>query len=212
MSMDSSDALRMLLQESGMALESEAARRMSSYLTLLQKWNVRINLTSSTEWEVLGPMFREGIWAANRYPQGAISHLDIGSGAGFPALLLKIVHPNLHLELVESRLKKCQFLETAVHSLGLPDVQVHNTRLADWLRRHPQDASWDCVTWKAVRLSTEDLLRLSQHAKAHTQFWLFHGLALPWEESDAIRERFSLLRKEKIPGMREWNLSIYTTR
>jgi 16S rRNA (guanine(527)-N(7))-methyltransferase RsmG len=209
--MDAADALRILLREYSIAPESEAAGRLSQYLALLQKWNARVNLTSSTEWNVLGPMFREGIWAAKRYPEGAASHLDIGSGAGFPALLLKILHPHLHLELVESRGKKSLFLETAVHQLDLTQVQVHNARLSDCLRRQPPEAYWDCISWKGLKIGAGDLLQLRRHAKEHTEFWLFHGLELPWEESDEIHRRFSLLRKEKIPGMREWSLSIYTT-
>jgi 16S rRNA (guanine527-N7)-methyltransferase len=210
--LDSAAALRILLQQSSLPLESEAAKRMSAYLALLQKWNLRINLTSSTEWDVIGPMFREGIWASNRYPRGAVSHLDIGSGAGFPALLLKIIHPHLELELVESRVKKSQFLETAVHHLGLQGVRVTNARLSDCLRKHPEDAYWDCISWKAVKLGTEDLLQLHRHAREHTQFWLFHGRTLPWEESDEIRRKFSLLTKEKVPGRREWNLSVYAAK
>jgi 16S rRNA (guanine(527)-N(7))-methyltransferase RsmG len=210
--MDSTEALKALLEQSSMPPESEAAKRMSAFLALLKKWNVRINLTSSTEWEVIGPMFREGIWASTRYPLGAVTHLDIGSGAGFPALLLKILIPSLHLELVESRLKRSQFLETAVHHLGLREVRVHHARLSACLRQHSEDSYWDCISWKALRLNTADLLQLHRHAREHTQFWLFHGRDLPWEENEEIRRRFSLFRKERVPGRREWSLSIYTAK
>jgi 16S rRNA (guanine527-N7)-methyltransferase len=210
--MDSADALKMLLRESAIPLESEAAQRLTAYLALLEKWNARINLTSSTEWEIVGPMLREGIWASQRYPQEAASHLDIGSGAGFPALLLKILHPDVGMELVESRAKKSQFLESAVHSLGLQEVQVHNSRLSDWLSRCGEEAFWDCISWKALKLSAGDLLQLHRRARAHTQFWMFHGRESSWEETAEIRRKFSLLRKEKIPGRRESNLSIYTAR
>jgi 16S rRNA (guanine(527)-N(7))-methyltransferase RsmG len=210
--MDSVDALKRLLQESAIPLKSEEAQRLTAYFALLNKWNARINLTSSTEWEIVGPMFREGIWASKRYPQGAVSHLDIGSGAGFPALLLKILHPHIRLELVESREKKSQFLETVVHGLGLQAVRVHNARLLDWLRECGDDVFWDCISWKALKLSADDLLRLYRHARAHTQFWMFHGLESSWAETEEIRGKFSLLRKEKIPGRRESNLSIYKAR
>jgi 16S rRNA (guanine(527)-N(7))-methyltransferase RsmG len=210
--MDSADALRMLLQQAQLPLESEAAKRMTVYLALLQKWNRRMNLTSSTEWDVIGPLFEEGIWASNCYPHGAVSHLDIGSGAGFPALLLKILHPHLDLELVESRMKKSQFLEMAAHHLGLQGVRVNNARLSDCLRNHAADVYWDCISWKAVKLKAEDVLQLHRCAREQTQFWMFHGVDSAWEENEEIRRKFSLLRKEKMPGRRQWNLSIYAAK
>jgi 16S rRNA (guanine(527)-N(7))-methyltransferase RsmG len=210
--MDSAGALKLILMESAIAPESVAAQRLTAYLALLEKWNERINLTSSTDWEVIGPMFREGIWASKLYPSGAGTHLDIGSGAGFPALLLKILHPHIRLELVESREKKRQFLETAAYSLGLMDVEIRHARLHDYLNQCPEDQHWDCISWKALRLEAEDLLRLHGRAREQTQFWMFHGLEPSWEETEAVRQRFQLMRKEKIPGRREWNLSIYLAR
>ena len=161
---------------------------------------------------MIGPLFREGIWAAGLHPPGAAAHLDIGSGAGFPALLLKIFYPHLRLELVESREKKSQFLETAAYSLGLRDVRVYNARLSGYLRQCAEDKYWDCISWKAVKLSAEDLLLLHRHAQEQTQFWMFHGMEPSWEETEEIRHRFALLRKEKIPGRRESYLSIFAVK
>ena len=74
------EALQQLLMESSVPPNSEVAVRLKSFLILLEKWNSRINLASSTEWRVIGPMIREAIWAAAFYPPEAVSHLDIGSG------------------------------------------------------------------------------------------------------------------------------------
>ena len=117
MDMGSSEALDQLLMDSAIPPDSEIALRLTRYLGLLEKWNSRINLTSSTDWRVIGPMVREGIWAAQFYPPEAVSHLDIGSGAGFPALLLKSMIPRIELDMVERRERKCRFLETAAHAL-----------------------------------------------------------------------------------------------
>lgn len=104
--LESEEALRALIQEYGIASDSEPSRRLQTFLALLKKWNSRMNLTSSTRWDVVGPLFQEGFWAATLYSKQAVRHLDIGSGAGFPAILLKILNPHIRLDLVESREKK----------------------------------------------------------------------------------------------------------
>ena len=130
--METVEALTRLLKASEILPESEAGRQLAGYLALLHKWNARVNLTSSTDWRVIGPLFREGIWAGKLCPDSVFSHLDIGSGAGFPALLLKILNPRMALEMIESREKKSHFLETVAHQLGLVGVKVHNVRLSDY--------------------------------------------------------------------------------
>jgi 16S rRNA (guanine(527)-N(7))-methyltransferase RsmG len=203
------EALRRFLKASQIPVESETGRQLADYLALLEKWNARINLTSSTDWRVIGPMFREGIWAGKLYPAAVSSHLDIGSGAGFPALLLKILNPRMELELIESRERKSHFLETVAHQLGLVGVIVHGVRLSEFLRQCGRDRHWDCVSWKAIKLSSEDLLRLHAHGRHSTQFWMFHGREPAWEAARDVQQRFALARQEKVPGMKEWNLSIY---
>jgi 16S rRNA (guanine527-N7)-methyltransferase len=206
---ETAEALTRLLKASEILPESEAGQQLAGYLALLNKWNARVNLTSSTDWRVIGPLFREGIWAGKLYPDSVFSHLDIGSGAGFPALLLKILNPRMALEMVESREKKSHFLETAAHQLGLVGVKVRNVRLSDYLRDCDSAVHWDCVSWKAIKLSAKDLLQLHAHGRQSTQFWMFHGLEPAWEATGDVQQRFALARKEKVPGMNEWNLSIY---
>jgi 16S rRNA G527 N7-methylase RsmG len=197
------------LKESSIPLESEIAHQLAVFLALLNKWNSRINLTSSTEWHLIGPMFREAIWASRLYPAGAISHMDIGSGAGFPALLLKAMIPRIDLELVENRGKKSQFLETAAHAMGLGAVRVHHLSLSDYLQKCGPEKKWDCISWKALKLKTEDLFRLHAHTHRDTQLWMFHGREAALEDSQSIENRFCMVRNEKTPGMRKWELSIY---
>jgi 16S rRNA (guanine(527)-N(7))-methyltransferase RsmG len=206
--MKSADALNRLLEESSISSGSEAARRLTFYLALLEKWNSRINLTSTTDWSVIGPMFREAIWASSLYPSEAIAHLDIGSGAGFPALLLKLLIPRIDLELVDSCGKKMQFLETVVQALGIPGVRAHHASLSDHLRKSSRKR-WDCISWKALKLSSDDLLQVHAHSHPDTQVWIFHGKTLALVEPKAIGQRFELLRTERVPGTRESRLSIY---
>ena len=182
---------------------------LAEYLRLLRKWNERVNLTASTEWRDLRPLFQEAIWAADLYPTSHRSHLDIGSGAGFPALLMKILRPRMHLEMVESRTKRAVFLETVVHELGLQNVQVHNRRLESFLCERRQAPVWSVVSWKAVRLNWRQVSLLRQHSSSLTEFWIFHGEELPVEEPERALDGLSLVGKSRFPSVSKRYLSIY---
>jgi 16S rRNA (guanine(527)-N(7))-methyltransferase RsmG len=208
--MESAEGLKRLLDEWEIPPDSLSASRMTAYLTLLTKWNARINLTASTEWPVIEPMFREAIWTSRLYPADFLTHLDIGSGAGFPALLIKILVPRMQLELVESRERKGQFLEAASSRLGLDHVSVRQSRLKEFLATCPAEKRWDCVSWKALKLGLEDLSRLHARGLKGTRFFMYHGKEPALENADAMLKMFSLDRKERIPGTKDSHLSIYT--
>jgi 16S rRNA (guanine527-N7)-methyltransferase len=210
--MRSSEGLKRLIHEFGIPEDAQSARRLLGYLALLEKWNVRINLTATTEWQKIEPLFREGIWVSKLYSRNAMAHLDIGSGAGFPAIIIKILNPHIQLEMVESRSKKGVFLETAVHELGLAESAVHPERLNALLQHTAQEKAWDCISWKALKLESSDLLQLLEHAHPRTQFWMFHGKEPAVENPERIERHFMLLRSEKLPTMKEGYLSIYIPR
>src|SRR6476469_3021619 len=93
--------------------------QVSRYLQLLHKWNLRMNLIASAEWREIRPFVEEGMWSAGFYPEGSVRHLDLGSGAGFPAILIRIIKDQSLLDLVERRTKRAVFLQTVVRELGL---------------------------------------------------------------------------------------------
>jgi 16S rRNA (guanine527-N7)-methyltransferase len=203
------DELKKLLGESEIGLNSEIAAQLQTYLALLEKWNSRINLTSATAWNVVGPLFQEGIWASKMYPEDASNHLDIGSGAGFPAMVIRILRPEIQLDLVESRAKKGIFLETLASALKLDGIRVHAMRLQAFLQHRDRNKAWNCISWKGLKLSVEDLRLLLEHANAATQFWMFHGSELAVEVPEIFKQYFRLVRTEKFPGRKLWALSIY---
>jgi len=210
--MGSQDGLMQLLTESGIAGESNSAHRLLEYYALLEKWNSRINLTASTEWLDIKPLFLEGIWASQLYPPDALFHLDIGTGAGFPAVILGILVPRIHLEMVESRVKKGVFLETVVQALRMNQARVHQNRLDAFLRHGGDNTVWDCITWKGLKLRAKDLLRLRARTHPRTEFWMFHGGKPAMEEPEMIEANLRLLRNERFPFRNQWNLSIYLPR
>jgi 16S rRNA (guanine(527)-N(7))-methyltransferase RsmG len=207
---NSADELKQLMKRCGFLLNSEITDQMLTYLKLLEKWNARINLTSSTEWAEVRHLFQEGIWASRRYPDGPTAHLDIGSGAGFPGILLRILRPDMQLDMVESRGKRCVFLETVIDSLKMGGAKVNCMRLKEYLES--SDKVWDCVTWKALKLSSQDTRELILHSHQLTQFWMFHGKQLAVEEPKLMERDFKLIQSEELESRRSWLLSIYLPR
>ena len=208
--MNSADGLKELMEESGISLDSEMTSQLLIYLSLLEKWNSRINLTSTTEWPRLKLLFQEGIWASKLYHSEKAVHLDIGIGAGFPAVLLRILKPNIQLDMVESRAKKCVFLETLIDSLRMSRTSVHCMRLRTYLLNSSH--IWDCITWKALKLNNEDLSELRSHSHQFTEFWMFHGKQLAVEAPDTFEKDFKLVRSEGFDNRQSWFLSIYLPR
>ncbi len=202
------ESLGRLIARYGYGPESAAANLLAAYLALLAKWNARINLTAATDWSAIGWLFEEALWAARWYPQTAVHHLDIGSGAGFPAVPLKILRPAMRLQLVESRAKRSAFLETAAAELHLQETAVADCRIEDYLSA-AEMPPFDIVSWKAIRLSREAMKLLGKRSRPDTQFWLFHGKELPLADPACARDLMRLLRRAAFPGHPERWLSIF---
>lgn len=208
--MESQEKYKRIFDTLGAPVNPEAIEKLQIFVSLLKKWNSRINLTASNEWPLLERLILEGLWAAAMYPSGSLSHLDIGSGAGFPALPMCVALPHIRLDLVESRFKRVSFLETAANALNLPQIQVHHGRIAQFLDSSTR--KWDCVSWKALKLGTPDIMKILEHAHRDTQFWIFHGDTLAVEDSFALENILKLERREQFPFKSGWVLSIYLPR
>ncbi len=133
------------LTEAGMeALNDETATKFEAYLSLILRWNARINLTSiREESSILSNHLVESVICAAALPQGIATLLDFGSGAGLPGIPIALCRPEIAVTLAESRAKKAAFLREAIRVLGIP-VKVHADR-AEALR-----TVFDCVVLRAV--------------------------------------------------------------
>ena len=151
----------------GGELSEQQIYRITIYIDLLQRWNARINLTAVRDpEEIVTRHFGESFFAARHLldhaPQapnnispiariGGFHIHDIGSGAGFPGIPLKIWAPDVRLTLIESQNKKATFLKEVVRSLELADAEVVSIRA----EAHDQPA--DLVTLRAVERFQEVL-------------------------------------------------------
>ncbi len=135
----------------GLPLTETQLKQFAAYTSTLQIWNVRVNLTAITDPEgVVVRHFLDSLRCASAWGATPASLIDIGSGAGFPGIPLKILHPSLRLTLVESVGKKAAFLGHIVERLALDDVTVLDSR-AEVVGHDPQHREqYDVATARAV--------------------------------------------------------------
>jgi 16S rRNA (guanine527-N7)-methyltransferase len=124
---------------------------LQRYLDLLLLWNAKVNLTAVRDPEkIVTRHFGESLFAARVLLAGgsdaatATTLVDVGSGAGFPGLPMKLFDPKIKLTLIESHNKRAIFLRDAVRHLGLDGVEVFCGRAEDW------GETADLVTLRAV--------------------------------------------------------------
>ena len=120
---------------------------ISLYIDLLLKWNARMNLTAVRDPEqIVERHFGESLFAARNLvaKDSTISVADVGSGAGFPGIPMKIYAPGLRSTLIESQGKKATFLREVCRALGFTNIDVFPGRAENWGQRA------DLVTLRAV--------------------------------------------------------------
>jgi 16S rRNA (guanine527-N7)-methyltransferase len=150
-----------ILQDSRLSLNTEisvlAASQIQHYMDLLVKWNQKINLTAEKDPDTILKSHIFDSLQYSRVLKPSFRLMDIGSGAGFPGIPLKIIFPELSLVLVESQRKRCSFIQTVVRELGLDFVRTLNVRAEDIPSR--EEAKYDAVVFRAVS-GLEECLKL----------------------------------------------------
>ncbi|GAA3410862.1 16S rRNA (guanine(527)-N(7))-methyltransferase RsmG [Paenibacillus hodogayensis] len=141
-----------LLKEKQLVLSDKQWNQFETYFQLLVSWNEKMNLTGITEREqVYIKHFYDSLSLSFFLPFGEIRTLaDIGSGAGFPSIPLKIIFPQLKVTIVDSLNKRIQFLNHIVQALELSDVQCLHGRAEDLARNAELRDSYEVVTARAV--------------------------------------------------------------
>ncbi|MFD0590210.1 16S rRNA (guanine(527)-N(7))-methyltransferase RsmG [Paenibacillus sp. GCM10027627] len=144
------------MRERGIPLSSLQLEQFETYFNMLVDWNERMNLTGITERDaVYEKHFFDSVSLAFYTDLTKVEKLaDIGSGAGFPSIPLKICFPHLKVLIVDSLNKRIGFLTALTEQLGLQDVQCVHGRAEDIARLEQHRDRYDLVTARAVaRLS-----------------------------------------------------------
>lgn len=138
-------------EEMGLSLDAAVLEKFRLYEEELRRWNQWINLTRLTgPEEVAVKHFLDSLTCLKVLPlAGGERVLDVGSGAGFPGLPLRLVR-NIRLVLLDSSRKKVEFLQHLCRSLGLADVEVLHGRAEDLGRREGYREAFDVVVARAV--------------------------------------------------------------
>ena|SRR5258708_6965587 len=132
----------------GMSISNEQIAMVREYMLILLKWNLSISLTTVTDPdEIISRHFGESMFATKLIPVENCRLADVGTGAGFPGLPLKILSPTLELVLIESNKKKHAFLSEVVRTLKLQGVEVFPDRFE---QIRPETLKVDLISARAL--------------------------------------------------------------
>lgn len=141
----------------GITLSDQQIQQFLTYYELLIEWNEFMNLTSITEYhDVMKKHFIDSVSLVKAYDVNKkVSVIDVGTGAGFPGLALKIAFPNLKITLLDSLNKRIQFLNHVISTLQLRDIDTQHGRAEDFAKPGKLREKYDlCVSRAVANLST----------------------------------------------------------
>lgn len=188
----------------GIQLSSEAKERFETYYRLLIEWNERMNLTAITEYdEVFEKHFYDSITPAFYFDVSKVDRLvDVGAGAGFPSLPLKIIYPQLQVTIIDSLNKRITFLQQLTEQLGLKDVQFVHGRAEELGQRKEYRETFPLVLARAVARMPVLLELCLPFAKVGGTFIAYKGSSADEELHEAERALKvlggSIARKEQL--------------
>ena len=142
----------------GITPAKEQMQQLEKFYRLLIEWNQKINLTRITEKEdVYLKHFYDSLTIVKEIELSKVETLcDVGTGAGFPGIVLKIFYPNLKIILIDSLLKRVNYLNEIIKELELKDIKAIHTRGEEY------HETFDVVTARAVA-NIEKLLKYTMH-------------------------------------------------
>ena len=134
----------------GIDLTEEKQQQLEQFYQLLITWNEKMNLTRITEKEeVYLKHFYDSLTLVKELDlTQELTLCDVGSGAGFPGIVLKIVFPNLKITLLDSLQKRVNYLNTIIEELGLENIKAIHQRAEEYAKEHRE--YYDIVTARAV--------------------------------------------------------------
>ena len=150
--MSFAEILKNAAEEYGISLSETQLQQFDCYQELLVEWNQKMNLTALTEPKdvaIKHMIDSVSVYDEKWFSEG-MSVIDVGTGAGFPGLPLKILCPSLKVTLLDSLNKRVKFLETVVSELGLSDIVCVHARAEEAARQKQYREKFDAVVSRAV--------------------------------------------------------------
>ena len=151
------DSFKQALEELEIQLSEKQINQFIQYYELLVEWNKVMNLTGITEWEeVVQKHFVDSLTLIHAVDlTESYKVLDLGTGAGFPGIPLKIAFPHLEIVLLDSLNKRIKFLNEVIAQLGLTGITAYHGRAEEFAKKAEYREQFDLVVSRAVaNLST----------------------------------------------------------
>jgi len=167
--------LKNKLEEISLSFDDLFYERCDKYIALLQQWGKIHNLTASLKNEEIENNIVDSVYPL-KFLNEFNSMADIGTGAGYPGMLLAIARPEAKVTLIEPRAKRVAFLNFVKSALKLENVVVLQDRVEDI-----QEQTFDIITSRAVT-NTSLLIELTQHIKSDATEYLFYKGSVCQEE------------------------------
>ncbi|HEV2916565.1 MAG TPA: 16S rRNA (guanine(527)-N(7))-methyltransferase RsmG [Candidatus Babeliales bacterium] len=173
-------------------LNEEQLKKYISYYELLIEWNSRINLTAITKQEeVIAYHFQDSIRLGDIVDLNEnICIADVGSGAGFPSLPLKIRYPHLAVVLIEVNLKRVRFLQEVIKKLDLDTVQISTLDWRTFLRQTHYPIDFFCAR---ASLSIPELLHMCKPSCPYRQAGIVYWASDKWMAAKNVEK---IIKKE----------------
>lgn len=183
------------LNELGIALTDKQKQQFDKFYELLVEWNKVMNLTGITEYEEVNEKhFVDSLSIVKAINMENVkSVIDVGTGAGFPGIPLKIAFPHLKVVLLDSLNKRINFLNTVIAELGLTDIKTIHGRAEDYAKQTEYREKFDlCVSRAVANLST-----LSEYCLPYVSI---DGLFIPYKSGEIDEELDNSKKAVKILG------------
>ena len=163
------EAIRVLTGRAALNAERE---RFARYLDLLLIWNRTHRMTALTSPAQIGRLlFQDSLLLLPLLPAGQIKIADIGAGAGFPGMPLRLIEPRIKLTLIEARRKRVSFLAALKRELGIDNVEILEGRAENLIRQHSDlSEKFDVVVSRAVALTRDFLSVVAIYLKPGGRF------------------------------------------